>query len=322
MTTLSVCIASMNRLNELTEVVQNLLSSSEGLDVEVVVADASPAGEQLSIEHERLRVVLLDRPNGVDNDYSTAIENASGLYCWLFTDDDRPDPDCVRRILEQIKLSVEPLSLLLVDARVVTPDNVPLLESMLPMDFPGRLEAGAGAREFVGAKELLTFIGSVVVRRSLWLERYSSAYVGSEFRHVGLLLSAPLPGPTVVLGPAITVKYGVAHWESRAVRVWTKQWPSVIRESVHDRTLWSQYFATSLLRQCYSLLTFRARKLLSSENCSEAFPDETRPRVRSAFKLISKCPIGIARVAVLGTAVITRSDTRQLRFDLRRAIRL
>jgi glycosyltransferase involved in cell wall biosynthesis len=320
---LSICIASMNRGSELRKQVEDLLSSCDDRRVEVVVADASPSDKQLSIEDPRLQVVALSAPGGVDFDYDQAISRARGQYCWLFTDDDKFADNTVQRILESITNPVSSgqlaPSLILVNACVQDPSGN-LLESSMLKPNSAALPAGAAAASFASLSYLLTFIGAVVVDRQLWVERRSDAYVGSEFRHVGLILSKPLPGPVEIISdPLITIKYGVSHWEPRALRVWTKQWPELIQSVLPDPLDWNKFYPRSLARQSFALLKFRARRLLSSANVHEAFPTDAAPSRRFVFYVLAHTPVPVARLIAAVTTKVLLPNDRHFEFDVARS---
>jgi abequosyltransferase len=317
---LSICIATMKRRNEITRQVERLLALSDGLPIEIVVADASPLPDQLALVHPRLKVLSLSKPSGIDADYDRAVTESKGEYCWLLTDDDQVDDDILVRLLPLLRNPKGNPSLALIDARVTDAFGSLLQESRLKDAFPSSLRSKALSSEFGGAAELLTYIGSVVISRNEWLSRRSQRYVGTEFRHVGLILEAPLPAHVAILSPpAITIQYGVAHWEPRAVRVWTAQWPAVIRDSVKTSSDWASFYSASFPRQIFSLLGFRARNLLPRSEAPHVYPRERSPLKRIAFTLVTYCPTHAAGFVVLTAAKIARTDVRLLRFDIRRA---
>jgi glycosyltransferase involved in cell wall biosynthesis len=317
---LSVCIATMKRTSEVTRQVEKILALSEGLPVEIVVADASPTRNQLTVSHPRLTILRLAKPGGIDTDYDHAVLVAKGEYCWLLTDDDQVDDDVLVRLLPLLEPPAAKPSLVLIDARVFDPTGSLLQESKLKSGFPNRLDHKAPPAEFGGAAELLTYIGSVVISRAEWLTRRSDKYVGTEFRHVGLILEAPLPKPVIVLTPpAISIRYGVAHWEPRAVKVWTSQWPEVIQNSVKDPGVWPSFYSASLVRQVFSLLQFRGRNLLPRSEVKHVYPTETSSMKRLVFQLVAWCPPVLACTLVLSAARLAGVDDRHLRFDILRA---
>ena len=317
----SVIIASMNRPAALRSIVTRLLDISQGLPVDVVVADASPKDHQLVLEDPRLTIVHLESPGGVDADYDRAVRGASGTYCWFFTDDDAVDDDAVASVVTALSgNNSETTSLLLVDARVVDPKGNLLQKSLLPSATARSFPPGTGVEAFAPFAPLLTFIGSVVIDRSLWMSRVSDDFVGSEFRHVGLILSAPLPGRVLVLErPRVTITYGLAHWETRALEVWTKKWPMLIRSCVERPDAWGLFYPESVVRQASFLVDYRARGLLSHQNVQLCFPFE-RSAIRSmTHATVARLPRSVARVLSRIKAKRQSPESRMLQFDLSRS---
>src|SRR5262249_52325807 len=75
----------------------------------------------------------------------------------------------------------------------------------------------------------VSYIGAVVIRRSLWLARPRERYRGSEFAHVGVIFEAPLPGRALVLArPWIRIRFMNHTWMPRAFRLWNVNWPRLI----------------------------------------------------------------------------------------------
>ena len=309
----------MRRPVELRRQVEGLLNDSVDLPVNVVVADASPPGQKLELTHPRLTVLPLDVPSGVDRDYELAVEAASGEYCWLCTDDDEPSPGVCARVLEAISAERDRPSLVLLDAVVLSPSGETLRHSMLGANAPRRLEAGAPVEEFAPVSGLLTFIGSVVIKRAVWLSRTSNRFVGSEFRHVGLILEEPLPGSVIVIkDPLISIRYGVAHWEVRAVRVWLRQWPDLVRQVVPDRRFWPLFFPASMIKQTTDALMYRARNLLNRTNVNDCYPQRTSRFSRAVFNLVAILPPRWAELVLVGKARVRGADLTMIRFEIDR----
>jgi glycosyltransferase involved in cell wall biosynthesis len=316
---LSICIASMGRPSELNEQVNRLLEMTKELPVEIVIVDASKAGDRLERKDDRLRVIFLDQANGIDADYDLAVQSAQGTYCWLFTDDDQPDPDAAHRIITALLDPSRP-SLVLVDARVSDPIGGRLRNTMLDPGCLLELPPHAEEAALAGTAGLLTYIGSVVIERTEWLSRRNDLHLGSEFQHVGFILAAPFPRAIRVLTPpAINIKYGVAHWEPRSLTVWTQKWPQLIRSTIKDPALWVRFSAASLPSQAHLLLTFRARKIFDRSWSGRVYPLEKPWIRRGVFLLISKTPVPLARFLVLSAARALRQDARALRFDIQRS---
>ena len=87
---------------------------------------------------------------------------------------------------------------------------------------------------FTVALTHLSFIGAVVIRRDIWLNRESESYFGTEFVHVGVIFQKPLPGTaTVIAEPYISIRYGNGQWKSRGFEVWMFKWPWIVWSFKH-----------------------------------------------------------------------------------------
>jgi abequosyltransferase len=278
---LSVCIASMKRPLELQAQLQLLFQQIDtgSLPVEVVVVDASPEELRCPYEHPKLKMLYLEAPRGIDKDYDAAVQMATGSYCWLLPDDDSIDVSALSRILQT--LSSDPKttpSLVLLNAVVHDPNGHQLADSIHPKGLFDGLAAPVRPADLWRASSTLNYIGSVVVSRQLWNERQSSKYFGSEFVHVGVLLSADLPGPCFVIRePLITIVYGRAHWEKRAALVWLSQWPVLIA-SLGTIPTSSQPSNCSLAGLFVDALHFRALGSLTKRVVAQVTKDQIYPR--------------------------------------------
>jgi hypothetical protein len=75
----------------------------------------------------------------------------------------------------------------------------------------------------------LSFIGGVVIKKKLWLQREKETYFGTEFIHLGVIFQEPLSGKTLVMAePLITIRWGNAQWSRRSFEIWIMKWPKLI----------------------------------------------------------------------------------------------
>jgi hypothetical protein len=82
---------------------------------------------------------------------------------------------------------------------------------------------------FIDALNYLSFIGAVVIRRSIWLGRERVLYFGTEFVHVGVIFQKPLPGSALIIAePFITIRFGYGQWTSRSFEIWMFKWPKLV----------------------------------------------------------------------------------------------
>lgn len=230
---LSICIATFNRAGFIGETLDALVQQLRP-GVEIVIVDgASPddTGEAVRPYLEgspAIRYFRETENSGVDGDYDKAVGYARGNHVWLFPDDDLPAPGAIDRILQL--LEDNEVDLLVVDSEVrdLTVART-LRASRLP--FGGQRSYGPqdADRLLADTGYNLTFIGGVVIRKSLWESRQREPYYGSLFIHVGVIFQTPGIGKAKVLAePLIRIRAGNAMWQPRSFEIWAFKWPDLV----------------------------------------------------------------------------------------------
>ena len=229
---LSICMATLNRAAFIGVMIDSILSQMPE-DVELVIVDgASTDGtDQVIAARFALRPNChyhrLDKKGGVDQDYCRAVSFAHGEFCWLMPDDDLLRPGAIATVLAH--LHDEP-DLIVVNAEIADID----LQSIL---VPRKMHLNADqdfapteqAALLVAAGNFLSYIGAVVIRRSVWEQREHATYFGTEFIHVGVIFQKPFERFVRVLAdPLIRIRYGNCQWTARAFNIWMFNWPNLI----------------------------------------------------------------------------------------------
>jgi hypothetical protein len=119
--------------------------------------------------------------------------------------------------------------LVVANARVMTADfSAVLMERFLELQEDRGYDSGS-EQFFAEVANYLSFIGGVVIRRELWLERNRPAFYGTAFVHVGVVFQSPPIGRIKVIAePLIRIRYGNAMWASRGFEIWMFKWPALI----------------------------------------------------------------------------------------------
>ena len=230
---LSICIATFNRGRFIAETLESIVGQL-GPDVELLVVDGASPDDTASVIEPYLRLdkqvrYLRESVNsGVDADYDKAVSYACGDYCWLMTDDDLLVPGAVAQVLSALEDGPD---LVVVNSQVLTADFSSVLNHRMLMMGKDREYDGGSEAFFADAANYLSFIGAVVVRRKVWLDRNRTDYYGSLFIHVGVLFQTPLPGRAKIIAePLIKIRYGNAMWTPRGFEIWMFKWPTMIWE--------------------------------------------------------------------------------------------
>ena len=233
---LSICIATLNRAGYIGHTLQSIMDQLTDA-VEVVVVDGASTDSTAQVVAEcfegrsNCHYHRLPERGGVDQDYCRTVELAKGEFCWLMTDDDILKPMAVETVVKRLRPN---LDLLVVNAEVASAD---MSKTLIPKrarskDRVFRPEEQQDLLAIAG--ELLSFIGSVIIRRSVWESRDKLTYYGTEFVHVGVIFQRPLAQEAELLSsPQIRIRYGNAQWSSRAFDIWMFKWPSLIWSFPH-----------------------------------------------------------------------------------------
>jgi len=300
---LSICIASYKRAAFIGATLDSFLADlPDGVEV-LVVDGASPdnTGEVLKpyeATYPSFSYFREPKNSGIDGDYDKAVGYAVGEYCWLMTDDDLLRPGAVQRVLDE--LASDP-DLLVVNAEVRTADLSRCLTPAM-MKCTGEVEYRSDSISdfFADNGSYLSFIGAVVVRRSVWLSRAREPYIGTLFIHVGTLFQTPLlQSIRVVREPLIVIRYGNAMWTGRGFEIWHFKWPSLIWSFNHLPD-WARGAVTRAepYRSIKRLLLYRA---IGGYSQSE-YATFVRPQVRWPYRVLARL-IAIAPGRIVNACV-------------------
>jgi len=270
---LSICIATYNRGKYISATLESIISQVTD-EVEIVIVDGGSTDdtrvevEQYIATGKQVRYIRLPVKGGVDQDYCRALELARGEYCWLFTDDDILKSGAIQAVLVAMEYDY---GLILINAEVRDINLSRILNSRLlhltsnmiyrKLDFE---------RFFVDTADYLSFIGCVVIKRSLWNEREKEKYFGTVFVHVGVIFQKPLDDKIlVIVEPLISIRYGNALWTSKSFEISFFKWPELIwsfslfsdiaKRQVCKREPWRSYKALLICRArgVFSLKEYR-----------------------------------------------------------------
>lgn len=253
---LTICIATYNRAAFIGETLASIVPQLRP-GVEVVIVDgASPDATEAAVapyvdRFPGIRYFRETVNSGVDGDYDKAVGYAAGEHCWLFPDDDLLAPGAIDRVIDALENGA--VDLLIVDAEVRDHEIRRTLQS-------GRLRL-KGERRYgpedadsllADAGYCLSFIGGVIIRKSLWTARMREPYYGSLFIHVGVIFQRRGIGLAKVLAePLVRIRAGNAMWLPRSFEIWAFKWPSLIwsfegysdasRKKVSAREPWRRF---------------------------------------------------------------------------------
>ncbi len=300
---LSICIPTLNRAGFIGETIDSIVAQLEP-GVEVVIVDGgSTDGSDLIVESyvalfPQIRYVqrgACEKASnaGFDRDCSHAVQLATGTHCWLMTDDDVLNPGAIARVLKAVRaghdiaiVSCEVRDLQLKKQLLRARPDIAHDYVFSPSDWEGFFRMVIAH---------VTFVGAVVVRRSLWFERQPEDYFGTGFVHVGVVFRRPVVGTSIVLAaPLVVIRNGNGQWSARAFDIFMRRWPQLVWsfEGLSDaakrvatpREPWRMLSVLLLQRAYgrYSILEY------------EALQDQIGPTWKKVMaRIIARLPLGL-----------------------------
>lgn len=321
---LSICIATFNRGSFIVQTLDSILGQMTAA-VELIVVDGASPDNTEAVMHAycarypEVRYVRERVNSGIDRDYDKAVGYATGEYCWLMTDDDLLVPGAVAQVMAAFGVEND---LVVVNARVL---NADLSEELTPklMKIERDRSYGPEAAEvlFSDTAAYLSFIGGVVIRRSVWAARKREPYYGTLFIHFGAIFQdPPVSRAYVIAAPLILIRYGNAMWTARGFEIWMFKWCELVwsmthfsasaRQGVTARAPWRE--ARQLLRYratgAYSLAVYRS--LLARQG-------SLTDRLRSYW--VAKLPGPAVNALFQAYLRMQRRPDRMLGYDLLRS---
>jgi abequosyltransferase len=315
----------MNRGDVIGETLESIIAQASD-DVEIVVLDGASTDDTPKIveSYERrfpkLRYIRESINGGVDKDYDRAVQAAAGEYCWLMSDDDLLAPDAISTVLSAINRA---FSLIVVNAEVRTRDMSKVIESRR-LVFDCDREYGPDQLDnfFVDAVAYMSFIGCVVIRRSIWMERDRERYFGSVFIHLGVIFQARLPGRVLIIArPFISIRYGNAMWKPREFEIWMFKWTNLLWSfDCLSQSARSAVCRPEPWRRFRTLLYYRAKGTYSLiEYRKWLEPRLTSTRERIFARAIAVFPGFVANLLALLYCLRPHRNSQMMRIDMQKS---
>lgn len=260
---LSICIATFNRGNFIKETIDSILSQNNEL-IEIIIVDGASIDQTQEIlskyvsNHNNLYYYREQVNSGVDGDYDKAVTYANGEYCWLMTDDDILIEGSIDYLIGILKLNND---LVVVNSEVWNADLTKDLKTkMINIPIDKKYSNDDETEMFIDIATCISFIGSVIIKKQIWVERNRKKYYGTLFVHVGVIFQQSFKnGVYLVSKTILKIRYGNSMWTPKSFEIWYYKWPKLIWSfDRFDNIAKNKIVSKEPWRRIFSLLKSRA----------------------------------------------------------------
>ena len=145
---------------------------------------------------------------------------------------------------------------------------------------------------FITTASHSSFLGCVVIKRSIWDVRDKNKYFGTMFVHVGVLFQSNFNGDLLVIAePLVSIRYGMALWTVRSFEITLLIWPKLIFGfNTFSNDAKKLVCSVNPWESIPRLLFYRARGSYSKEQYSKFLVDRLGFIKRALAYLISITP--------------------------------
>ena len=290
--------------------------------VEVVIVDGGSEDEtpivvrEYQKNHSAITYVPVDASVGIDDGYDLAVQNSSGEYCWLMTDDDVFEAGSVQHVITEVQKDCD---LLVLNIECFTRDLKKDLGQRLYHEKTDLSFERDRFEEFLSRfGGGLSYIGCVVIRRACWFEKSREAYYGTYFVHVGVICTSTIITNIRYLNdPVIKYRSANSSWTPRSFEIWYIKWPALIwsfdelsdetKLRVTSRTPW---------RRTLTLIKSRAMGEYGVDTFIKFISGKEKIGRQIISGIIARLPVGILSGLLLIFCLIFRRNNQYTIYNL------
>lgn len=230
---LSIAIPSHNKTYFLNQALNSIIKEEGiGTNFDVVISDNSPNNDIKNLYKDKFKfntnINWFDSKDFscLDSNVNRSVELCKGEYVWIFGDDDLVVSNTLPSIISFLEENKPNLLILnsqsFINSTIIEDSRMPNLTEK----FYDKTQNDEFLEELGG---YLTYIGSIIVKRSLWLKYYDHSKIGTFFSHLQCIANIKDGRSAHFFSqPAIKMRIGSQTWSSKSFLIWHKFYPDII----------------------------------------------------------------------------------------------
>jgi len=230
---ISVVIPSHNATELLAQTLRQLiLIKKNHATLEICVSDNSENDNTydfLRNNHEiwsEIKYKKADDSKLLDENILSAVSMASNEYVWLLGDDDIPSLDSIKEIEDVIDARAPGIIIMNSSSFY---DDIVIEKERHPADKDLCFDKTENNEFLQELGSYVTFISSIVIKKSIWDSVSMSKYIGTYFMHLATLLDAkPKTDAFFLNKPLVSMRVYSQVWTERYFEIWKIELPKII----------------------------------------------------------------------------------------------
>ncbi len=318
---LSICINTRNRARLLIETL-NSIRSFQSAGIEIIIMDGASREEdkkktqEYVSDKESMTYIYSEKEIGIDEGYDLSVNFAKGKYCWLLPDDDLIFSDRIPELLEKLSMDYD-LVLANLDCWTKELDHS-LNQHLFQVEHNTEFNGTHSVDFWRTCGVPLSYIGSIIVKRKLWLEIDKKDFYGSYFAHIQVIMNNAKIKRTILLSnPIIKYRSGNSSWTERSFEIWNFLWPELIWSNPNlspDEKL--AVVPKEPWRRVLSMIKSRAMGEFNSSIYEKFLKPKLTIRQRFIFKFIAILPCALLNYLILGSLVFFKPERKYSIYNL------
>lgn len=229
---LSISIPSNNKINLLLEALESITTEiKDNKLVEINVSDNSGNLENEDIIKNKFKNINYFKSNKLtmDSNIDNAIRISKGKYVWIFGDDDLIHFNVSNKIIEYL-LKNKPDVLILNSSSFI--NNEVIETNRCPIKKNKIYSADTISNDIfmIEMAGYLTYIGSIIVDRNIWIDNFSPKFLETYFCHLLIILKSKVKKNKIYYFavPSIKMRVNSQTWSKKYFEIWNYFFPKVI----------------------------------------------------------------------------------------------
>ena len=230
---LTIAIPSHNKSYLLNQALNSIIDEGDfNEEIDILISDNSPSNDIKDLydrkfsKQKKINLIDSSKFSCLDSNVNRSVEASKGEYVWIFGDDDLIVEGALSTIVAYLKENKP--EVLILNSKSFKDSSV-IEESRMPINTRKIFYEQQNDEFLSEIGSYLTYIGGIIVKKSLWVKNYDHSKIGTFFSHLACIANIKNNRVVHYLDkPSIQMRLGNQTWTNKSFLIWHKFFPEVI----------------------------------------------------------------------------------------------